>query len=119
MSDLVQQGVTQQDCSVTAGLLAVSTFAPLTVGLSWLQLAGAPHAAPDHRSTLLVFGDGGLIEDAMKSQRLSMAGFLVATREQGIRSMEEIEYAILEADGRLSFFTGNQPRGGTRDTPVG
>ena len=37
MGDLVQQGVTQQDYSITAAVLAVGTFALLTVLLSWLQ----------------------------------------------------------------------------------
>lgn len=37
MGDLVQQGVTQQDYSVTAAVLAVGTFALLTFLLSWFQ----------------------------------------------------------------------------------
>ncbi|HET6938265.1 MAG TPA: DUF421 domain-containing protein, partial [Nocardioides sp.] len=37
MGDLVQQGVTQQDYSVTGAALAVGTFALLTVMLSWTQ----------------------------------------------------------------------------------
>src|SRR3954454_11102232 len=35
MGDLVQQAVTQQDYSVTGAVLAVGTFAVLTVALSW------------------------------------------------------------------------------------
>ena len=34
IGDLVQQGVTQQDYSVTGAVLAVSTFAVLTVGIA-------------------------------------------------------------------------------------
>ena len=37
MGDLVQQAVTQQDFSVTGGVLAVSVFALLTIALSYLQ----------------------------------------------------------------------------------
>ena len=48
--------------------------------------------------------DGELLEDAMKSQRLATADLLVAAREQGIRRTSDIEYAVLEADGRLAFF---------------
>src|SRR3954465_8092018 len=36
MGDLVQQAITQQDYSVTAAILAVGTFAVLTVVLSWV-----------------------------------------------------------------------------------
>src|SRR4029078_1170163 len=37
MGDLIQQAVTQQDYSVTSGVLAISVFALLTVVLSWMQ----------------------------------------------------------------------------------
>ena len=37
MGDLVQQAVTQQDYSVTAGVMAIGVFALLTVALSWTQ----------------------------------------------------------------------------------
>ena len=104
MGDLVQQGVTQQDYSVTGAVLAVGTFAVLTVGLSWLQwrfpvvrdlVTGRP---------VLVVRDGEPLVDAMRRQRLAAADLLAAAREQGIRRTADIEHAVLEADGRISFF---------------
>ncbi|CCH79346.1 conserved hypothetical protein [Nostocoides japonicum T1-X7] len=117
MGDLVQQAVTQQDYSVTAGLLAIGTFALLTVALSWIQwrfprtrpvLTGRP---------LLVFADGRPLERAMRRQRLSLADLLVAAREQGIRSPGDMEYAVLEADGRISFFSREPEAGGAPEKP--
>ena len=104
MGDLVQQGVTQQDYSVTAAVLAVGTFALLTFLLSWLQWRFPKVRPVVTGRPLLVVKDGQVLEDAMKVQRLSTADFLVAAREQGIRRTSDIEYAVLEADGRLSFF---------------
>lgn len=104
MGDLVQQGITQQDYSMTGAVLAVGTFALLTVALSWLQWK-VPAVRPlVSGRPVLVFEHGDVLEDAMASQRLSVADFLVAAREQGIRRTSDIEYAVLEADGRLSFF---------------
>jgi uncharacterized membrane protein YcaP (DUF421 family) len=104
MGDLVQQGVTQQDYSLTGAVLAVGTFALLTVALSWLQWR-VPQVRPWVTGRpVLVFREGEILEGAMKSQRLAVADFLVAAREQGIRRTSDIEYAVLEADGRLSFF---------------
>ena len=54
---------------------------------------------------VLVLADGSPDEAAMRRQRLSVADLLVAAREQGIRRTSDIEYAVLEADGRISFFT--------------
>jgi uncharacterized membrane protein YcaP (DUF421 family) len=118
MGDLVQQGVTQQDYSVTGAVLALSTFAILTLSLSWTQwrfprtrdlITGRP---------VLVLAKGEPVRDAMRRQRLSVADLLVAAREQGIRRTAEIEYAVLEADGRISFFTyDNSQSSGAPDKP--
>lgn len=112
MGDLVQQAVTQQDYSVTAGFLAVGTFALLTVALSWFQWR-YPRVRPVVTGRpVLVFADGRPLEAGMRRQRLSMADLLVAAREEGVRNTLEIEYALLEADGRISFFTRGDEGGG-------
>jgi uncharacterized membrane protein YcaP (DUF421 family) len=119
MGDLVQQAVTQQDYSVTAGVLAVGTFALLTVGLSWLQWR-FPRVRPVVTGRpVLVFRNGNPIEEAMRLQRLSLADLLMAAREQGIRHTSDIEYAVLEADGRLAFFTRDAQTAGAPEKPAG
>ncbi len=119
MGDLVQQAVTQQDYSVTAGLLAVGTFALLTVALSWLQWR-FPRVRPVVTGRpVLVFRDGQPVEEAMRRQRLALADLLVGAREQGIRHTADIEYAVLEADGRLSFFTRDPATAGAPEKPAG
>ncbi|MGZ4447934.1 MAG: DUF421 domain-containing protein [Nocardioides sp.] len=118
MGDLVQQGVTQQDYSVTAAMLAVGTFATATVLLSWLQWR-MPRARPLVTGRpLLVMEDGHPLEDAMRSQRLSMPDLLVSAREQGIRRLADVEYAVLEADGRVSFFTRQPAESGAPEKPT-
>lgn len=117
MGDLVQQAVTQQDYSVTAGMLAVGTFALLTVGLAWFQWR-LPRTRPLMTGRpVLVFAHGEPVEGAMRSLRLALADILVAAREQGIRSTAQIEYAVLEADGRLSFFTREVDGSGEQGAP--
>jgi uncharacterized membrane protein YcaP (DUF421 family) len=105
MGDLVQQAVTQQDYSLTGGVLAVGTFALLTLGLSWVQWR-FPRTRPYVTGhPLLIFEDGEPVVANLKTQRLAVADLLAAAREQGIDKTSDIEYAVLEADGRISFFT--------------
>ena len=118
MGDLVQQGVTQQDYSVTAAVLAVGTFALLTFLLSWLQWRFPKVRPVVTGRPLLVVKDGQVLEEAMKVQRLATADFLVAAREQGIRRTSDIEYAVLEADGKISFFPYDSAAGAP-DKPAG
>jgi uncharacterized membrane protein YcaP (DUF421 family) len=117
MGDLVQQAITQQDASMTAGVLAVSTFALLTVGLSWLQWRWPRTRDVITGRPLMIFHDGAPVEAAMRSHRLSVEDFLVAAREQGISSTRDIDCAILEADGRISFFTRDGQSQGSPEPP--
>lgn len=117
MGDLVQQAVTQQDFSVTGGLLAVSTFAVLTVALSWTQwrfprLRDVVTGHPE-----LVVRDGEPLGPVLRRQRLSLADLRAAAREQGIRDLAEVDLAVLEANGRISFFTGDDADSGAHETP--
>ena len=119
LGDLIQQAVTQQDYSLTGGILAVGTFALLTAALSWLQYR-VPRTRPVATGRpLLVFADGRPLEEAMRRQRLALEDLLVSAREQGIRRTNEIEYAVLEADGRISFFTREGSQEGAADKPAG
>jgi uncharacterized membrane protein YcaP (DUF421 family) len=121
MGDLVQQAVTQQDYSLTGAALAVGTFALLTLSLSWVQWRFPRTRDVITGRAVLVMADGELDEAAMRRQRLSTADLLVAAREQGIRRTADIEYAVLEADGRISFFTreGPEAQGAPEKPPEG
>lgn len=113
MGDLVQQAVTQQDYSVTSGFLAIGVFALFTVLLSWVQwrfprtrrvISGVP---------LVVVRNGELLMPALHQQRLSADDISAAARQQGIKDLADIELAVLEADGKLSFFTGGEGESGS------
>lgn len=105
MGDLVQQGVTQQDFSLTGAVLAVGTFGLLTVAFSyanwrWRSLRPLIHGAP-----LIVVADGEPCIEAMRGERLSMDDLMAAAREDGIERFSQIRLAVLETDGKISFFT--------------
>ncbi|WP_426563773.1 DUF421 domain-containing protein [Angustibacter sp. McL0619] len=104
MGDLIQQGVTQQDYSLTGAVLAVSVFALLTVALSWVSFRWPVTRPVVHGAPLVVVRDGTLLQPAMASERLSTDDLYEAAREQGIRRIGDVELAVLEADGRISFF---------------
>jgi uncharacterized membrane protein YcaP (DUF421 family) len=111
MGDLVQQAVTQQDYSVTSGVLAVSVFALLTVGLNWTQWR-FPAARPMIiGKPLVIIRNGEVLTSSTRQQRLSTADLLAVARQQGIRSIADVELAVLEADGKVSFFSRSDSEG--------
>lgn len=121
MGDLVQQAVTQQDYSVTAAVLAVSTFAVLTVAVSWVQWR-FPRTRPwVNGRPVLVVHQGEPVARALRWHRLSVDDLRAAARQQGIRDLADVEAAILEADGRLSFLqreTADGDHSGAPETPA-
>jgi uncharacterized membrane protein YcaP (DUF421 family) len=117
MGDLVQQGVTQQDYSVTAAVLAVGVFALLTIALSYMSWR-FPGLRPLIRGRpVIVVSDGVPLTDEMGRQRLAFDDLVEAAREQGIRRLSDIELAVLETNGRLSFFTSDGQQSGAAETP--
>ena len=105
MGDLVQQGVTQEDFSVTGAMLAVGTFALLMVFFSWLSWRfrgsrGALEGAPT-----VVIADGRMLEAPMRYERLSDTELLEGLRQQGIEDVRDVKCGVLEPDGKFSFFT--------------
>jgi uncharacterized membrane protein YcaP (DUF421 family) len=103
MGDLIQQGVTQQDTSVTAAMLAVATMALLVVGTSyvsfrWKRLTKAAEGLP-----VVIIRDGRLMRQLIHIERLTEDEVHEACRQQGIGDIREVEVGILEADGTFSF----------------
>lgn len=115
MGDLVQQGITQQDYSVTGAVLAVSTFALLTVVISWFAWRFKRLRPLVEGAAVVVLRNGDPVIDAMAHERMTMDELRAQARQQGIRNLQEIDLAILETDGKVSFFTKDGAKEGAPD----
>lgn len=111
MGDLIQQAVTQQDYSVTSGVLGISVFALLTVALNWIQWRFPGTRSLVYGKPLVIVREGEVLPASTRQQRLSSTDLLAVARQQGIRSISEVELAVLEADGKVSFFTRSDSEG--------
>lgn len=121
MGDLVQQGVTQQDYSVASGVLAVGVFAVLTVAISYVNWRWPRARSVIEGVPVVVITDGEPVLDSMRKERLSIDDLMTAAREQGIRRFSDVELAVLETNGRISFFTrsADKPDGAPEGSAVG
>jgi hypothetical protein len=100
MGDLIQQGVTQEDYSVTGAMLAVGTFALLMMSFAYLSWR-FPRARPAFEGMPVVLvHDGVMQRDLMRAERLPDTELLEAMREQGIDDLSEVRVGILEPDGK-------------------
>jgi len=117
MGDLVQQGVTQQDFTMTSAVLAVGTFALLTIALSWINARVGALRPITHGEPVVVVLDGTPLVRTMRTERLSPDDLFAAARTEGIENIGDIRMAVLEANGQLSFFTGGGAPGGASEKP--
>lgn len=117
MGDLVQQAVTQQDHSVTGAVLAVGTFALLTILLSWINARFPRSRKVMQGVPVVVVSDGELALETMRNERLSLDELLGAARQQGIERIGDIRVGVLETNGQLSFFTAEGATDGAAQTP--
>ena len=105
IGDLVQQGVTQSDYSFTGILLSVGTFAVLTVVLSFLSARVRWVRPMVEAAPLIVVQDGKVIEKNLRRERMTAEEVAAEARQQQIGSLDEVQWAVVESNGRVSFVT--------------
>lgn len=103
MGDLVQNGVTQSDQSVTGVFLALSTFAILTVAVSALTFRSRRVQTLVEGAPLILVQDGKPVEKNLRSERLNVGDIAEEARGQGIERFDEIKWCVLEPSGSMSF----------------
>ena len=103
LGDLVQQGVTQDDYSVTGILLAIGTIALLQLGVSFVNFR-FPRLRPLlDGEPIIVVQNGEPIERNMRRERVTLDDIASAARQQSIARIADIQWAVLETNGTLSF----------------
>ena len=103
LGDAVQQGLTQDDYSMTGAFIAVGTIAALQVFTSWLSFR-FPRLRPVlDGEPIVVVEDGKPIERNLKRERLTVEELMEEARQQQIGSIDEIQWAVLETTGTISF----------------
>jgi uncharacterized membrane protein YcaP (DUF421 family) len=103
IGDLVQQGVTQNDFSVTGALLVGGTIALLTVAVSYASFR-FPRLRPAlEGEPVIVLEDGKPIDRNLRRNRITVDELAAEAREHEIGSLDDVRWAVLETNGRLSF----------------
>ena len=103
IGDLVQQGVTQNDFSVTGAFLVGGTIALMTVAVSYTSFR-FPRLRPLlDGEPVIVVEDGRPIDRNLRRNRITLEELAAAGRQEGIDSLEQVRWAVLETNGQLSF----------------
>src|SRR3954454_18220068 len=100
--DLIQQGVTQSDYSVTGALTAISTIAVLTVLVSFLSFRSKPLRHVLDGQPIVLVMDGKVLEGNLRRERMRVDELEMEARLQGHAPIEDLKLAVLETGGKIS-----------------
>src|SRR5689334_1581889 len=103
IGDAIQQGLTQDDYSVTGAVIVIGTFAVLQILVSYLSYR-FPRLRPAlDGEPIVVVQDGQAIEKNMKRERITLGEVMVEARLQQVSQLDDIAWAVLETSGKISI----------------
>jgi uncharacterized membrane protein YcaP (DUF421 family) len=104
IGDLVQNGVTQTDYSVTGVVLAAGTIGTLATLTAWVTFRWSRIRNVVEGEPVILVEDGKLIERNMKHERMTADEVMEQARlQQGVESLDDIRWAVLETSGSISI----------------
>ena len=102
IGDLVQQGVTQSDYSVTGALIVIATMTLLTGIMAFLNFRFRPLRRVLEGQPVVLVEDGRVIERNMRRERLTLEELEAEGRQQQVPGVADMRWAVLETSGSIS-----------------
>jgi uncharacterized membrane protein YcaP (DUF421 family) len=103
IGDLIQQGITQNDFSITGAVIAISTIAFWALVFSWASFLWPRAERILEGEPRVIVRDGELLTGNLRRNRLTLSEIESEMRLAGIARMSEVAWAILEPRGKISF----------------
>ncbi len=103
MGDIVQQGITQEDFSLTGAGLAAGTFAFWIMVLTWATWRSDRVRLAVEGVPIVLVQDGVPVDKALALEHMPLAEVLEAARQQGVDDLAQVRLAVLEVSGKISI----------------
>ena len=105
LGDTVQQGLTQDDYSLTGAIIAVGTIAGLQVITSYVSFRVPWARKVLEGEPIVIVQDGTPIEKTLHRERMTVEEVAEEARQQQIDSLDKVQWAVLETSGQISFIS--------------
>ena len=103
LGDAIQQGLTQDDYSVTGAFIAVAALATMSVLTSYVGFKSKRARRVLEGEPIVVVQDGKVISKNVERERITVDELCESMRLQQIAKLEDVEWAIVETNGEISF----------------
>jgi uncharacterized membrane protein YcaP (DUF421 family) len=102
IGDLVQQGITQSDYSVTGIAIVISSISLMTVALSYAHFRFDSLRPALEGEPVVLIENGRPIERNLRRERLALSEVAAEARLQQVESLQDVRLAVLETNGNIS-----------------
>ena len=103
LGDAVQQGLTQDDYSLTGAFLAIGTISIMQVTVSYANFRFPKLRPVLDGEPIVVVQDGKPIEKNLRRERVTIEDLAAAARKQSIAKIDDVQWAVMETSGAISF----------------
>ncbi len=103
LGDTVQQGLTQDDYSVTGAVIAIGTIGAMQVLTSYASFHSRRMRRVLEGEPVVIVQDGKVLEQNLRRERMTPDEIAEEMRMQQIASFDEVRWGILENNGQISF----------------
>ena len=104
IAELAAMSIDKRDESIFMVLIPISALGVIQISLSYFSLKSKKIRSIFEGEPSIIINKGVVNFKEMLKQRYNMDDFLTQLREKNVKSIEEVDYAILEASGKLSIF---------------
>jgi uncharacterized membrane protein YcaP (DUF421 family) len=106
--DIVQQGITQEDYSLTGVVLATGTFAFWISIMTWGSWRSNRARRLLNGVPLVLIDNGSVVDETLRLEQMPLAEVQEAARQHGIDDLATVRLAVLEPSGKISFLRYDQ-----------
>lgn len=115
IANVVQNSMIGKDNSVLGGLIAAIALIGFWYVLNWITAKSERASEIVEGSPTLMVAEGKMLHENMSQENLSREELFAALRGQGVKSLSEVRYAVMELDGKVSVIQHEKGNGATNE----
>jgi len=108
MSELLAISITELEESIFKSLIAIVTLVLLQILVSWVLLKSKKSRDIFDGKSVILIHNGHINQEVMRKERYNIDDLMTQLHEKNIASPQEVEFAIMENNGKLSILEKNK-----------
>lgn len=118
MAELVAISIENYKSNMLLSLIPIIVLTVIQISISYVSMKSNKTRNIVDGSPSVIINRGKINFEEMKNQRYNLDDLLTSLRNNSIKSIEEVDYAILETSGKLSIFKKQDDLSSTYPLPL-